>query len=247
MGYVIVDGIIAIVIFVIALILNLVYIEPLYFYPEKLACDAPRRNEFCQPWLFFVLIAIIPLAVLVLQHDFCGSTFNFSNFLYPLVYYLFTVSLVSIICSSIHILIGTPRPDSIEQCRSVNVSYYTCSTALSKKQAVSQFHSFPSIESAIAMASAVILGNFFRSTNSLTELLSVTVKSIPYIWALMIGSFSIALSMYRVSDVLAGFLIGYIVSSWASTAYNYGQIIRNKGAKSADSGSGMGHYEKSNI
>lgn len=246
MESIIVDGIISIVIFIVALVLNLVYIEPLYFYPEKLPSDAPRRNEFCQPWLFFILVAIIPLAILAFQHNFYGTTFTISNFLYPLVYYLFTVSLVSLICSSIHILIGTPRPDSVEQCRTVNVSYWACSAALSKSQVVSQFHSFPSIESAIAMASAVILGNFFQSPNTVSELLTVTIRSIPYIWALMIGSFSIALSMYRITDVLAGFLIGYIVASWASSSFNKGYYFRNKSGK-ADSGSGMGNYEKANI
>ena len=241
MACIIVDGIISIVIFIIALALNLVYIEPLYFYPEKLPSDAPRRNEFCQPWLFFVLVALVPLAVIVLQYDFHCSNFSISNFLYPLAYYLFTVSLVSIICSSIHILIGTPRPDSVEQCRSINVSYWTCSRVLSKSQVVSQFHSFPSLESAI-------LGNFFAtSNNSLSELISVTIRSIPYLWALMIGSFSIALSMYRIADVLAGFLIGFIVSSWASSAFNYGELHRRKAGKTDESGSGMGAYEKPNI
>lgn len=247
MAFILVDGIISIVIFVIALILNLVYIKPLYFYPETLPSDAPRRNEFCQTWLFFVLVAIVPLLIIVLQHDFCRNDFSVSKLLYPLIYYLFTVSLVSIICSSIHILIGTPRPDSVEQCRTVNVSYWTCSTVLSKSQVIAQFHSFPSLEAAVAMASAVFLGNYFAPTgNCFSELISIAVRSIPYLWAMMIGSLSIALSMYRISDVLAGYLIGFVIASWASSTINYEQIRRgaNKGAAS---GSGSGVYEKPNI
>lgn len=247
MAFVIVDGIISIAIFIIALVLNLIHVDPLYIYPETLPSDAPRRNEFCQVWLFFVLIAVIPLAIIVLQYDFRRPDFTISNLLYPLIYYLFTVSLVSIICSSVHLLIGTPRPDSVEQCRTVNVSYWTCSTVLSKSQLVSQFHSFPSIEAALAMASAVFLGNLFASYgNSFSELLSITVRSIPYLWAVMVGSLSIALSMYRISDVLAGFLIGFIIASWASSTINHEETRRGN-RKKADSDSGVGAYEKPNI
>ena len=98
------------------------------------------------------------------------------------------------------------------------------------------------------MASAVIIGNFLTSTNnSLSELLPVMIKLIPYLWALMIGSFTIALSMYRISDVLTGYLIGFIVASWSSYAFNYGQLTRDNKRNFDDLGSGMGEYMKSNI
>ncbi|OHT12163.1 PAP2 superfamily protein [Tritrichomonas foetus] len=217
---ILIDVIITILVVSGAIALQLIPIEPMYFYPETLPLDAPIRNEICKPWLFFVLVIVIPIIAIILYSDYLSKDGSYLNYIYPALYYATAVSLTAIVCSSIHILLGTPRPDSQSMCRTVNVSYWACSLVLDKSELVDQYHSFPSMEAAVSVAAALMINAFFiLPQNGFSELVPVIAKSIPLLWALMVGAYCISLSMYRIQDVISGYLIGYIVAKWTYSSF----------------------------
>ena len=240
---IIVDFIVAILVLIAAISVQFLTVPPIFVFPESLPLDAPKRSDFVETWIFTLVVAVVPALIIALYSDLIVKERSFQNYAYPVLYYLTAVSVASLLCSGVHFLLGTPRPDSIAQCRTVNVTYWACSLALSKPRLASQFRSFPSTEAAVSMAAAVMINSLLVSPQTrFSELVPIIAKSIPLCWAVMIGAFCVALSMYRIYDIVAGYFIGYVVASWAANAYHVESQNRGEVAPDPD-----GQYNKANI
>lgn len=207
---IVVDFILALVFFVISLFLQFVPIEPLYFYHETTNLDAPMRTEWLSIKQFYAMIIILPILVLALMYFTLFRGKPISRFFRMVCLAIFSVSTSSIICSIIHIIVGTPRIDSIEMCRTKNVSFSVCREVLTKFETVQQFNSFPAVEPAMAMTIAVIFMCIVELPPGF-GFVEMILKFILVTWGLLIASVGVVNSSYRIHDVVAGIFIGFIV------------------------------------
>lgn len=208
----ILDGCLALVVFAVALGLQLVPIDPTYIYPGKLVWDFPKRAEPTPAWALFVVITIVPGAFLVLLHDTTLKTsLSLASFLPLIFHFVFSVSLASLLCSAFHLVIGTPRPDSAAMCNNVNVTFAQCSAVLTHSQLVSQYRSFPAIESAIVFAAAVSFARIFEIFVA-GSLFGALFRCLPSIASIGLSAVLVATGCYRLEDVTAGALIGVLAA-----------------------------------
>jgi len=205
-----VDSAIAFALFVVAVCLQAIPITPLYYYQETLAIDVPKREEFIPSWAFFLIVVIV--GVFLSYSIWNKSAVPFPRFLSCILAFVGAVSIASAFCSIFHVVLGTPRPDSIAQCRTVNVSYAECSKVLSKSELARQFQSFPSLESTVSMAAAAMLTNFIDLLVPIQTSLIVIFKGIVIGASVFLDALLLATGCYRFADIIAGALIGFAVA-----------------------------------
>ena len=205
-----IDIIIAIICCVVSLFLQFIPIEPLYFYNEMGSMNAPKRTEWISIQGFYALIFIFPVIVLSIMYISLVKIPSLSRFLQMISLLIFSVSFSSIICSIIHMFIGTPRIDSVEQCRNKDISFKVCREVLTKFETVQQFNSFPAVEPAMAMTVAIIFIFFIEMPHGFS-FVEMILKFALITWGLLIASIYTENSSYRIQDVIAGVFIGFIV------------------------------------
>ncbi|KAH0790706.1 PAP2 superfamily protein [Histomonas meleagridis] len=216
----ILEIIVAVAILTVSCVLEFQPIEPKYIYQETLYMSAPKRRELIPSYGLLAIIIIVPIILLLIVWLYLLKGSQSIKWYFEAISYLvITVSLAGLLCSCIHLLIGTPRPDSIVQCGTVNVTYAVCSQVLSKYQTSQQFKSFPSFEAAICMAAAVSLLTFFEMPSTFSPFVEMIIKMIPMTWALLVSTIEIAMSCYRIQDTIAGAFIGFIVGMITSNAF----------------------------
>ena len=216
-GFVILDWVVCILLFIAALALQIIPIDPTYLFPGKLSCDFPKRSESLPVWGFFLVVCLVPTACLFFLYDkSIKYSVGLKGFLPLVTHFLFSVSAASVLCSVVHIIMGTPRPDSAEMCNNVNVTYVQCASVLTKSQLVKQYQSFPSLEAAVSMAAAVgfarIVGMFLNGST-----IWVLIRCAPLVWAIAVSPVLVATGCYRLEDVIGGSVLGFICS-WCVTA-----------------------------
>jgi hypothetical protein len=197
-----------------AICLNAVPITPFYYYPESLPMDAPKRQDVLPGYAFFLIcLVLVPILNLALWSP---KTLPPGAFLELLLVSVGTISVAAISCSAIQILVGVPRPDSIAQCGTPNVTASHCTQVLSTRQAVDQFRSFPAFEPAIALSATVLLCSTLEFLLSVSPVLFLIIKGVYFAVAVLLAAFFIAVGAYRPVDVIGGAGLGALVALAAS-------------------------------
>ncbi|EAY18090.1 PAP2 superfamily protein [Trichomonas vaginalis G3] len=123
--------------------------------------------------------------------------------------YVFGISASMLACAAVAKIIRRPRPDTIALCGG-DGSFLACSAYLSKSQLTYQFSSFPSSESAEAMASAIFLclylGLFMGYANNFSTLLML----LPLVFGIFVSAACIWDRRNHIDDAIAGMVIGLI-------------------------------------
>jgi membrane-associated phospholipid phosphatase len=119
--------------------------------------------------------------------------------------YFFSLSLAGITYSFFKGYVGRPRPDTVDQSGG---DLSTCQEIASN----SQFSSFPSGHAASTMSCAVFLALFLiSSTNRPTHLMTIIAFAI-WMFTFFIGCSRIVDHRHHPSDVVAGWVVGAILS-----------------------------------
>lgn len=200
--------IVAVVMFVAAIIFQSVSYEPKYLHPGTLAMDAPKRSQAMAPWLVFVLVNVLVIVLLMTLDDIRLP--NKYAFLAGVSCHLsLGISLASLVCSIFHMILGTPRPDSIAMCNSETVNLERCATVLTGYELTKQYQSFPAIEAAVVMAGAAAVAQVLEIFST-GNLLFTIFKSVVVVWAIFYDAILVGSACYRIEDVVAGSLIGFV-------------------------------------
>jgi membrane-associated phospholipid phosphatase len=206
----IVELVVLLVLVVAAICLQTIPITAVYTYPDSVAMDAPTRVETIPIWALFLLLLLVSAVFSLAIWD--RSSFAVRLFLRVVGALVTTVSVTSILCSVVHIVIATPRPDSIAQCGTVNVSYHHCSQVLSGMRLASQFQSFPAAESAELMAAAVMLTVVVDILLTEAAPLVLVFKPLVIACPILGDALLLASGCYHITDVVAGSLLGFLVA-----------------------------------
>jgi hypothetical protein len=193
--------------------LQVVPIDPVYYYPESLPMDAPKRLESLPPFAWFLLALFFTVALPLAVWD--TSVVAFASFVALLAPAIAAVSAASLACSAVHAVVGVPRPDSIAQCATANVSALHCGRVLSHRQAVDQFRSFPAIEAALSVSSAVTFSWVAEVLAGARGAALVCFMGVPVAASVAIVAFFLATGAYRAVDLVAGAAIGALMASLA--------------------------------
>jgi hypothetical protein len=193
-----------------AICLQTIPITPIYDYPDSVAMDAPRREEVAPGWAIFLILLVVSAVFSLGIWD--RATVPLPQFLQVIGALIAALSISSILCSAVHILVATPRPDSIAQCGTVNVSYQHCAQVLSRSRLASQFRSFPAWESAAAMATAVMLTVVVDVLLTDATPFVLIFKSLVIACPILMDALLLATGCYRIPDVVAGALLGFLVA-----------------------------------
>ena len=204
----VVDGCVALIVFLLALALQLIPIDPTYVYPGALSYDFPKRTEPLAPWVLLLVVTIVPAAFLILLYDTSlRTTLPLASFLPLVLHFVFSVALGSLLCSAFHLVIGTPRPDSAAMCNNVNVTFAQCESALTHSQLVKQYRSFPAVETAVVVAAAM---SFARLAELFItgSVIATIFRCLPALASVWLSAVLVATGCYRLVDVTAGALVG---------------------------------------
>jgi hypothetical protein len=206
----VIDTLFVTVLFTAALCLQALPITSAYQYPETLPMDAPKRPHSLANYAFFLLSILLAVVLPLTIWDF--SLLPLQTLFRLLLVVIGTVSGASLICSGIHCVVGVPRPDSIAQCGTVNVSVAHCMQVLSKAQTTDQFRSFPAIEPAVLVSAAVTFSLLAGQLAPESTLAVLLLKGLPFGVATIASAYFVAIGAYRVVDVIAGAGIGALLA-----------------------------------
>lgn len=202
--------VVAAIMFVAAIILQTISYEPKYLYPGTPAMDFPKRSESMPSYFVFILVTVLVVVVLMTLDDIRLP--NKYGFLACVACQLSVgISLASLVCSICHIIVGTPRPDSIAMCNSETVNREQCATVLTGRELTKQYQSFPAIEAAVVMAGAAAVAQVIEIFNN-GNLLFIIFKGIAVVWAVFYDAVLVGSACYRIEDVVAGSLVGFIAA-----------------------------------
>ncbi|OHT10046.1 PAP2 superfamily protein [Tritrichomonas foetus] len=134
--------------------------------------------------------------------------------------YFLAISLAMVISSSLKILIGRPRPDTIALCDG-DGSYTQCQSVLDKNTLKSQFRSLPSGHATISMGSGVFLTMLLCQIWKSFNMMACFIKLMPVCFALYVGVTRICDRTSHSDDVILGYFIGTVISIFVFTSFKY--------------------------
>jgi hypothetical protein len=124
--------------------------------------------------------------------------------LHALSAYFFAVLFTHFITRLLGHVVGRPRPDAVNLCGGSG-SYDDCLSVLSRREAVDEFRSFPSLEASISMASALFASLFLNCLWDSTHMFSALFQLLPISAALFFGALKIMDRANHVDDVSVDF------------------------------------------
>jgi hypothetical protein len=199
-----------------AISLDVAPVVPVYFYPTSLPMSAPKRVPWLPLWSVLLLILFVSILMTLAVWD--RNALPLGPVLRLLVLLSGVVSSSSLICSGFHLLLGTPRPDSAAQCSTSNVTFTHCCEVLSRADAIRQFQSFPAIEAAILVSAAVMLFIIGDVLVPHSNLIASILKFLPTAAAVLVAAYLIAAGAYRVMDIVAGAVTGFLCAYVAANS-----------------------------
>ena len=152
---------------------------------------------------------VAPFLIIVL---WLITKINFSIFRF-LSTYLFSLSFTCLIVSLAKHFCERPLPDTISTCDAAHTS--VCSVYLQGHDLYAQFTSFPNRSAAEAMVSGVFLALFLCEVWYSDTMLSAVFKFIPICWSVYMGAFEIITRRANPDDVVAGEIIGALITYFA--------------------------------
>ena len=124
--------------------------------------------------------------------------------------YYFTISFTIFVTCIIKKLVGRPRPDTVAVCGGQG-SYHDCIKIVSKSRITDQFFSFPSGHAAEAMAPSMFMTLLFVEIWKSSSMISMSIKFLPIIFALIVSISRIIDRAHHVDDVVIGLFIGGLI------------------------------------
>ncbi|KAH0803582.1 PAP2 superfamily protein [Histomonas meleagridis] len=123
--------------------------------------------------------------------------------------YSFSIVFTLLVVSLLQRMIGRPRPDTKSYC---GATFLECSFNLNEKQLNEQFKSFPSLESALSMASGIFISFFIIESWKKFSVFQALISLLPVFLAIFYGACEIWDRNSHIDDVVTGYFIGGIIS-----------------------------------
>lgn len=135
---------------------------------------------------------------------------NYNHLPQNIAAYLFSIAFTCFITSIIKKIVQRPMPDTLDVCSVASVE--VCSTFLSGHDLIMQFTSFPCRSASESAAAGVFLSLYMIDSWKSDSMYSALFKTIPIIWALIMGSFEIVCRRAYPDDSIAGLLLGSLIA-----------------------------------
>ncbi|XP_061382465.1 phospholipid phosphatase 5-like [Danaus plexippus] len=178
----------------------------------------PRRDSYVPPWATVLLIIFIPLIILSLPAILVRNTETFQ----PLLGWTLALLLNGIVTEALKLFVCRPRPDFFYRCYPTGV----VSSELQSddiQDIIEGRKSFPSGHSSFAFCSLGFLSLWLRKILCATSDNSVRINILcvtPLLVAFVIGVSRLCDNHHHWQDVLAGCIIGALISYICYTMYS---------------------------
>lgn len=167
-------------------------------------------------WAVAIIIVAAPLlaagALVFLRRRFSRCVRTFRAFTALWMYILITVTSLTV-TEVFKRYVGRARPDIFAVCGH-NVQYEECKKTLSASELRDQFKSWPSGHSAMSMTSLYLVASFVQEAVCCRHAYAAFVGVCLIAVAIFVAASRINDFRHHADDVVAGLLIGYIVTSF---------------------------------
>ena len=225
---------------ILRLLLLLLFLITEYWYPRHMdilpgltapyRAESNRKNQLIPTHVLFAGILILPVSVFVIANTVKGSpAVKIDEFLALSG----TLVLNGVVTNILKLSVGRPRPDFISRCNPVSSTWEAepiCSGVISDFQ--EGYKSFPSGHTSWSFATLLFLtlylaGKFKALSQFRVKLPQLCISLAPIVIGCCIGWSRVHDDMHHLGDVVAGAVIGCIISSLCYFHYFHSLFSHN--------------------